>query len=559
MLRLAPAAAMLVLLVPVAAGLAGTVLPAFGILPVLGGVRAALMPWRELFATPGIVRSLVATLVSGLGASLIAALLAIFLAASLRRGRRLIIVETALAPLLAQPHAALAIGLAFLIAPSGWIARLLSPWLTGWHIPPDLATVQDGFGIALMAGLVVKEAPYLLLMTLVAGGQAEVARRLESTAALGYGPVRGFLLAVLPALWPQLRLPMFAVIAYSLSVVDMAIVLGPTDPPTLAVLVVRWFQDPDLTRWFPAAAGASFLVLLTVLAMLGMLGLERGVAYVGRLMIWRGRRGGAGRVSSAVLLSVGAVVASISLLACAALGLWSVAISWPFPAALPIHFSLETWRAARMELIGPAFTTLWLGFAATALALVLAVACLEHEAQHGIRPGRWTLWVLYAPLVLPQIGFLFGMEVAILRIGISGWAALVLAHLVFVLPYVFLTLADPWRALDPRYRRIGLSLGVTRFRVLVRIVLPLMARPLLTAAAVGFAVSAGLYLPTLFVGGGRFATLTTVAVTLASGGDRRVAGATALAQTALPLAFFAIATAVPAMRARRRAGLAIAR
>ena len=41
------------------------------------------------------------------------------------------------------------------------------------------------------------------------------------------------------------------------------------------------------------------------------------------------------------------------------------------------------------------------------------------------------------------------------------------------------------------------------------------------AGAVGFAVSAGLYLPTLFAGGGRFVTLTTEAVTLASGGDRR--------------------------------------
>ena len=50
---------------------------------------------------------------------------------------------------------------------------------------------------------------------------------------------------------------MYAVLAYALSVVDMAIVLGPTTPPTLAPLVFRWFQDPDLGMRFQAAAGAA--------------------------------------------------------------------------------------------------------------------------------------------------------------------------------------------------------------------------------------------------------------------------------------------------------------
>ena len=41
---------------------------------------------------------------------------------------------------------------------------------------------------------------------------------------------------------------------------------------------------------------------------------------------------------------------------------------------------------------------------------------------------------------------------------------------------------------------------------------------ILTAAAVGFAVSVGQYLPTLLIGAGRLPTITTEAVALASGG-----------------------------------------
>ena len=34
-------------------------------------------------------------------------------------------------------------------------------------------------------------------------------------------------------------------LAYGLSVVDMAMILGPNTPPTLAVLIWRWLADPD--------------------------------------------------------------------------------------------------------------------------------------------------------------------------------------------------------------------------------------------------------------------------------------------------------------------------
>jgi putative thiamine transport system permease protein len=83
----------------------------------------------------------------------------------------------------------------------------------------------------------------------------------------------------------------------------------------------------------------------------------------------------------------------------------------------------------------------------------------------------------------------------------------------------------------------------------------LLLRPLLVAAAVGFAVSAGLYLPTLFAGAGRVATLTTEAVTLAAGADRRILGAYAALQALMPLAAYAAAVALPAWLHRDRRGM----
>ncbi|MFQ5466551.1 MAG: ABC transporter permease subunit, partial [Kiloniellaceae bacterium] len=105
-------------------------------------------------------------------------------------------------------------------------------------------------------------------------------------------------------------------------------------------------------------------------------------------------------------------------------------------------------------------------------------------------------------------------------------------------------------SLDERYIRTARCLGAGPARVFWRVKLPMLIRPILFAAAVGFAVSVAQYLPTQFVGGGRFVTLTTEAVTLSAGADRRVIGVFAFLQAVLPLAAFAGALAVPA-RARR--------
>jgi putative thiamine transport system permease protein len=88
--------------------------------------------------------------------------------------------------------------------------------------------------------------------------------------------------------------------------------------------------------------------------------------------------------------------------------------------------------------------------------------------------------------------------------------------------------------------------------------LPMLLRPILIAAAVGFSVSIALYLPTLFAGAGRFDSLTIEAVAANAGGDRRIAGVYGFLQAALPLAAFAAALILPAIAFRHRRGLRIA-
>jgi putative thiamine transport system permease protein len=219
--------------------------------------------------------------------------------------------------------------------------------------------------------------------------------------------------------------------------------------------------------------------------------------------------------------------------------LWSFAGGWSWPNAWPQRWSFEMWINTSDTLILLVGQSMIIGIIASAIATTLAIFCLEAGID---RPSpRWII-ILYVPLMVPQISFLFGVQLLWNWLWLDGTlVAVTLTHLLFVLPYVLLVLSDPYRALDPRIAIAARSLGASRMRTLLRVKLPLLARPVATALAIGFAVSVGQYLPTMFAGAGRIDTLTTEAVALASGADRRLAGVIAFALTALP--FFALALA----------------
>ena len=556
MLRTAPLLAVLVLLGPIAFGVLATLLPAIGYLPSLGSSHLTFVHFETLIAYPGLVGSVALSLISGLGTTLVSFGIVLAFVSSWNGTATFRRVQHLVSPLLSIPHAAAAFALAFLIAPSGYIFRLLSPWATGSERPLDLLIINDPFGFSMMAGLIVKEVPFLLLITLAALPQTPVRQATQLSVSIGYGRVAGFIFTTWPLIYRQIRLAVFAVIAYATSVVDVAIILGPSSPPTLAVRLTQWMSDPDLSLRFVASAGAVLQLAVTVFAIFIWIALERLAGRIARRIRNKGQRftsdGWLRMISlSAVIISVAIVLAGLLIL-----GLWSLAAFWAFPDIWPRGLTPQNWMRALPSLQSPLLTTLSVGLASTLLAVVLTLACLEREDRVGHSGGTRALFLLYLPLLVPQVGFVFGLQIFFLEIDADAkWLSLVLVHLIFVLPYVFLSLSDPWRAWDKRYGSIAKGLGASPDRVFWKIRLPMLLKPALVASAVGFAVSIGQYLPTLLIGAGRWPTITTEAVALASGGNRRVIGVYAFVQMFLPFIGFALATIIPAWLFRNRAEL----
>lgn len=77
----------------------------------------------------------------------------------------------------------------------------------------------------------LKELPFLLLISLGILSQPALhhtlTRQVAVAQSLGYHPVTAFLKVVLPVLYPQLRLPLLAVLAYASASVEIPLILGP--------------------------------------------------------------------------------------------------------------------------------------------------------------------------------------------------------------------------------------------------------------------------------------------------------------------------------------------
>ena len=497
-------------------------LPAAGSVILFAWSAADLSAWQALLQHPQVPQAAALSVWTGLAGLALSLAFALLITLAYPRPAAFSVAG------LAIPHLAFSIGLGFLIMPSGLIARVF----VGGDSPPQWVSTQDPWGLSLIACLALKETPFLLAMIWSYLARADVrvslAGQTRAARSLGHGTGSLWLRVLLPQILPRLIWPLIIIWVYGATVVDMALVIGPTQPPTLSLIIWADLNNADAALNARGVAGASLLSLIVA----GIAGLAYlAVISNSRHFMWSGpSRTSAplwpGRVLVAILpLLYGLILAVLILMA------W--ARQWPYPQLLPGSLTLPSWG----QLQGPLLLSTGLALLTTASAIGLGVLWFETIGQQ-----RDTLLtsLSVAALGIPALVIGGGQYRLFLEAGLTGtFFGLALAHLTAVFAYVVIVLTGPYRAFDPKYRAVAYGLNAGHVRFWFKVKLPLLKAPLLTAAAVGFSVSMAQFVPAQLVAAGRFSTLPMEAVTLASGGSRSLTAAYALALTIMPaLAFF---------------------
>ena len=157
--------------------------------------------------------------------------------------------------------------------------------------------------------------------------------------------------------------------------------------------------------------------------------------------------------------------------------------------------------------IGPAIMgTFVLMFLSSLIGLPIAllVGIYAYEYPDSLI-GRWTKTLLQIMLEFPTILVgVFVMNTIAIPMGTYSTFAGAFALAIILMPYVAVYTHEAMRQIPFTYREASFGLGLTRLKVIFRILVPLSKRGILTGILIGMAKVAGETAPLLFTAGGLY-------------------------------------------------------
>ena len=510
------------------------------LLPILGIVvglwpseQVSLADVKPFLAYQGLASSIFMTLFSAIFSTLLSLYIAFMVYSQVHLSRRFQSYEKYLAPLLSLPHLAIALGLVFLFS-------------DGSLFFVDSGLPRKGLSTLILA-IVIKEVPFFLLILGAIGRQLPIKYWLLQGNALGYQNYRCWWFLVFPALLKQSRLALLAATAYTLSVVDISLLVGPNIPELFAVSVYRW-QTSFATGDQSLAFWANLLLLMLLAVSVCILYAHEKLAHAGcKVLATKGSTFYIGRINLAFKLWL-PMLGLLTAMMVVVFVLWSFGFNSQNDSLVLTQLHTRLWQDEWLFFELPLQNSLLIALCSGVLGIAFALLALELQRQKG-RYYPDYFWLL--AIILPQLSMVLGWQVMHIwaQGGYhSGW--IVLSHLPFTFAYSYLVLKGPFQHVEPRYELLAASFGysvwqswwLVRFRLLLPVVF--------SAFAIAFSVSIAQYIPTLMIGAGRVTTLTTEAVAIGTGSQQDLIALYVLLQSVLPFMAFLMA----ALLARRFRG-----
>lgn len=205
-----------------------------------------------------------------------------------------------------------------------------------------------------------------------------------------------------------------------------------------------------------------------------------------------------------------------------ALGLWSgLALLYLFiPIGVIALYSFNdnqgrfnyTWQGFTLRHWGDPFaveglqsaltTSLSIAALATVLAVILGVGVALALVRHKIRGRSGVEGLVLLPLATPEVVLGAALLGYYLTLGLArGFVTILIAHVMFTLGYVVLTVRARLEGLDLHIEEAAMDLGANQWTTLRKVTLPLIAPGVLAAGLLAFAISLDDFVITNFTAG----------------------------------------------------------
>ena len=213
--------------------------------------------------------------------------------------------------------------------------------------------------------------------------------------------------------------------------------------------------------------------------------------------------------------------------------LWSLSEKWFYPALLPQTFGPRAWEyvfnTAGGQIVNGLLASFSLALVTTMVSLILGIPAGRALGLYDFPGKRFISLLLILPVIVPPLSVSMGLHLWFIRLGLAEtFSGVVLIHLTFCLPYTIFVLWGVFTDYNPDFEEQARTLGASRQRIIVQVMLPLILPGITVAALFSFLLSWSQYLSTLIIGGGKMLTLPILLFSLMDSGDRPVAAAVSL-------------------------------
>ena len=206
-------------------------------------------------------------------------------------------------------------------------------------------------------------------------------------------------------------------------------------------------------------------------------------------------------------------------------------------------FTLENWLnpCGAPEVCGSVVNSLAVAFVVTLVATILGTLIAFALVRHRFKGRSTTNFLIFLPMATPEVVLGSSLLALFLNILIPlGFVTVVIAHIMFCISFVVVTVKARLASLDPRLEQAAMDLYASEWEAFRRITLPLVAPGIAAAGLLAFSLSFDDFIITNF-NSGQFTTFPKFVYVSATRGIPPQANVIATAMFMIALAIVIVA------------------
>ncbi len=517
---------------PIFIGFGGTVLQSLGLF-FIEESKVTFTFFKNLINLPGLKKSVFLTIFVGFLSTFISLIISQIILLKVFSSNYYLLLQKLIIPLIAFPHVTMAVGVTFLFSSSGFFSRMYSVFFTGLERPPNSTLFPDDYGFFLILGLILKETPFFLLMSVNILAQFKSNLVYDLGKTLNHVSFGSWIYFIFPQLYKKLKISIIIVLIFSASVVDMSYFLAPSTPSILSIRILELYQKNDSSN----------------IALVSCMALFQFFVIIGLIIFWHIIEIFVRKTKTLILIifprtknfvenlffTTCFFVMSTSILCIFLCVLWAFSEIWSFPNLLPTVLTFHNFFSFANNFYTSFLNTVYISGIVSFLSCFIILLWLEVSYLINFR-NKYIELVFFVPLIIPELSFLVGISYVLIKNDLNGNIfSLVYVEVLYVVPYTFLILAPAFRNIKQDYIDLGKTFQKSKLNIFLFIKLPLLSKAILLSLAVGMIVSIGLYTPVYFIGEGEISTLSIEMINLSFSGNRKDLGVFTIIQMILPI------------------------